>query len=240
MSKIKCLIVDDEPLAIDILENYIGQLDFLELSGYCKNAIETINFLQRNHIDLIFLDIEMPNLSGIDLLKNLKSNAQVIFTTAYREYAINGYELNIIDYFLKPFSFERFFGGIQKVITCNNHISSSPAIPVIYPNPEPFIYLKSTRKMVKVNLRDILFIEGLKDYVKIRTLIKDIISYQTLNFLEEKLPDSSFIRIHKCFIVNMNHINSFTAQEVEIDGKDLPIGRLYKNETLKLLKPYQL
>lgn len=239
MKSIKCLIADDEPLALDILESYIKKFEFLMLCSRCKDGVEVLNFLQKNTVDLIFLDIQMPLISGIDLLKNLKKLPKVIFTTAYREFALEGYELNVSDYLVKPISFERFVSSINKVIT-QNESTFSPSLNLLANIQEPFIYIKSERKMVKIFLKNILYIEGLKDYVKITTSERMFITYQTLNYLDEKLPDQQFLRIHKGYIVNINHISSFTPTDIEIRDKHFPIGRFYKSQTLKSLQHFNL
>lgn len=190
--KVRCLIVDDEPLALDVLENYIERLDTLELVARCKNAIEAYNKIQTEKIDLLFLDIQMPKLTGIDFMKSVKNPPKVIFTTAYREYAIEGYELDAVDYLLKPISFDRFLKAVNKVIfnkpdesksksELNNLITQtvSNSTPTDIPQ-EPFIYLKSDKKMVKVLLKDILYIESLKDYIRVKTPGKEVVAYQKI------------------------------------------------------------
>ncbi len=235
MPKIKCIIVDDEPLALDILENYIRRIESLQLVGRCKNGIEAINFLQSNKVDLLFLDIQMPFLDGISLIRNLRIPPKVILTTAYREYALDGYELNVADYLLKPISFERFITAIDKVVP----IVKGP-LPSLIPEAavaatQPFIYVKSDKKMMKVFYKDLLFIEAIKDFVKIKTRGKDIITNQTLSVLEDKLPENQFLRVHKSFIVNIDTINAFNAIEIEISGHHIPIGRAFRNHALKQL-----
>lgn len=235
MPSLKCLIVDDEPLALDVLETYIERLDYLTLSGKCKNAIEAFNFLQKQKIDLLFLDIQMPQLTGIDFLRSLLNPPKVILTTAFREYALDGYELNVLDYLLKPIPFDRFLLAVNKAIP-----KETESLPMFLnpfkQNPlDAFIYIKADKKMVKIFLKDILYIESLKDYVRIKTKQKEVVAYQTISFLEEKLPDHQFVRIHKGFIVSLGNISAFTPIHVEVDGKSIPIGRMYKNEALKRL-----
>jgi DNA-binding LytR/AlgR family response regulator len=237
MNRIKCLVVDDEPLAMDVLENYIRQLDTMEFCGRCSNALDAMAFLQQYKVDLLFLDIQMPKLTGIDFLKTLRNPPKVIFTTAYRDYALEGYELNVLDYLLKPVSFERFIIAVNKYHAINP-INSLP--PVITPSAltiseEPFIYLKADKKMVKVFLKDILYIESLKDYVKVKTTEKDIVTYQKISYLEEKLPDEKFIRIHRSYIIAIDKIKSFNTTTIDIGVEEIPIGRLYKNEVMKAL-----
>lgn len=237
-SKIKCLVVDDEPLATAILEDYIGQLETLTLVGKCANAIEALLFLQANKVDLLFLDIQMPKLTGIDFLKTLPYRPKVILTTAFREYALEGFELNVLDYLLKPVPFERFLVAINKYHAANE--SSNLLPPIIFPrdnaaHSEQFIYLKSDKKMVKVFLKDILYIESLKDYVKVKTSAKEIITYQRISYLEEKLPDRQFLRIHRAYIIATDKIRSFSSSVIEVGDLELPIGRQYKTEVMKAL-----
>lgn len=239
VNKIRCLVVDDEPLAKEVLIKYIGQLETLTLAGTCENAIDTLLFLQQHQVDLLFLDIQMPRLSGIDLLKTLTYRPKVIFTTAFREYALEGFELNVLDYLLKPISFERFLMAINKYHAAG---VASPVIPYpIHPkattglSATPFMYIKVDKKMVKVFLRDILYIEGLKDYVKVKTIDRSLVTYQRLTYLEEKLPDSQFLRIHRSYIIALDKISSFSSTLIEIGQEELPIGRQYKPEVMKAL-----
>jgi len=229
-------------LALDILESYVARIDCLELVGRCDNAIEAFNSLQKYPVDLLFLDIQMPKLTGIDFLKNISRPPKVIFTTAFREYAIESYELNAVDYLLKPIPFERFLRAVNKVAQAN------PAIytPVVAETEQDreyestFIYLKSDKKMVKVMLRDIVYIESLKDYIRVRTTTREVISLQKISFLEEKLPEGKFLRIHRSFIVALDKIQAFSANHVELfsansPNKEIPIGRNYKTEVLAIL-----
>lgn len=232
--KIRCLIIDDEELAIDVLENYISKIENLELIEKCKNAVDAYNFLQKNQIDLIFLDIQMPVLSGIEFLKNISNPPKVIFTTAFSEYAVEGFELNAVDYLLKPISFERFLKAINKVqpnLSSNNiHLTEFQSN-----YDETFIYLKEDKIMVKVMLKDILFVESLKNYVKVKTISKDIISYNTITSMEEKLPLNKFMRVHRSYIVAIDKIEAFSNNDIIIGKKEIPIGRNYKNDVLKNL-----
>jgi DNA-binding LytR/AlgR family response regulator len=236
--KLRCLIVDDEPLALDVLETFVERLDNLELVCRCHNAVEAYTCLQTEHIDLIFLDIQMPKLTGIEFMKTLTNPPKVIFTTAYRDYALDSYELNAVDYLLKPISFERFLKAVAKVTPAEP--KGIAAIPVAPAHPETdykdaFIYLKADKKMVKVMLSDILYIESLKDYIRVKTETKEIISYQKISFLEEKLPAGKFLRIHRSFIIALDKIQAFSATAVDIGKNEIPIGRFYKNEVLQVL-----
>lgn len=228
----KCIIVDDEPLAIEILESYVARIDDLQLVGTFRNAIAAFTFLQQNPVELIFLDIQMPKLSGIDFLKTLKRPPKVIFTTAFRDYAIDGFELEVADYLLKPIPFERFLKSIAKVLPqrVEETKTVSPQAPA-----DNFIYFKVDKKMVKTRMGDVLFIESIKDYVKVKTVDKEIITQQKISYLEESLPKSQFLRIHRSFIINVEKIDAYSASDVELGKHQIPIGRNYKNDVMKVL-----
>jgi DNA-binding LytR/AlgR family response regulator len=235
--KIRTLLVDDEPHAIEVIENHLEKFSQFEVVGKCRDAIQAFQLSQQKAIDLIFLDIKMPGMTGTDFLKNLKNPPKVIFTTAYSEYAIDGFELNAVDYLLKPVSFERFFKAIDKVYQLNDQKSS---ITLVHESPvsdrESFLYLKVERKTIKVNVVEILWIESLRDYVKV--VVKDnvYITKQKISILEEMLPERNFLRIHRSFIVAVAKITSFYSYSIEIDGHELPIGRNYKQEVQRRLK----
>ncbi|MBF8964134.1 response regulator transcription factor [Pontibacter sp. FD36] len=236
--KLRCLIVDDEPLALDVLETFVERLDNLELVCRCSNAVEAYNCLQTEHIDLIFLDIQMPKLTGIDFLKSIPNPPKVIFTTAYRDYALDSYELNAVDYLLKPIAFDRFLKAVAKVTPAEPKGIAGPPAAASHAEPDfrdAFIYLKADKKMVKVMLADILYIESLKDYIRVKTDTKEIISYQKISFLEEKLPTDKFLRIHRSFIISLDKVQAFSATTVDVGKAEIPIGRLYKNEVLQVL-----
>lgn len=234
---INCIIADDEELARGIIESYVGRLDNLNLVATCTNGAEVYNALKSNAVDLLFLDIKMPQLSGIELLRTLKNPPLVIMTTAYREFALEVYELNVIDYLLKPISFERFLKAIDKYEFIRNPGNiTTPGPPAAgVSNPADFMYIKSDKKMVRVLLNDILYIEGLKDYVKIHTADKTVITYQTLTYFEEKLPADGFIRVHRSFIISTAHISAYSATQVEIGKQVIPIGNTYAKDVMKRL-----
>ena len=235
--KIKCLVIDDEPPARDILKKYIAGVDLLQLSGECSNAVETLSFLQNNNVDLLFLDIKMPHILGTSFLRTLKNPPKVIFTTAYRKYAVEGFDLNAVDFLLKPISFERFLQAVNKVMQLNIHAQEN-AKPTPEPLPDqshPFLYFRADRKMVKVFLEDILFIESLKDYVKVVTQNKVIISKQSISSLEEMLPKESFVRVHRSYIIALNKIDSYNTDIIEIAKKDIPIGRLFRHDVSRTI-----
>jgi DNA-binding LytR/AlgR family response regulator len=230
---IKCIIVDDEPLAIEIVESYVSRIDQLQLQGTFRNAVQAFAYLQEHSVDLIFLDIQMPKLSGIEFLKTLKNPPKVIFTTAYRDYAIDGFDLEVIDYLLKPIPFERFLKAVAKVM----HQQPSPVQPTkkVEASADDYVYFKVDKKMIKTKMAAVLFIESVKDYVKVRTDEKEIITQQKISYLEESLPHQQFLRIHRSFIVNIDKIDAYSATDVEIGKHSIPIGRNYKNDVMKVL-----
>jgi two-component system LytT family response regulator len=223
-NKLKCVVVDDEPMAREILEIYIAKTPKLDLIASCKNAAEAIFLLQDNEVDVFFLDINMPEITGLSLAKIINQKSQIIFTTAYREYAIDGFNLNVIDYLLKPISFDRFLQAVQKVAQSE----------IIESNTD-FMFVRSDRKMVKIDFNTILYIESLSDYVKIFTSEKTIVVRETITSLEEKLPVKKFIRIHRSFIISLQNITSYTNEFIEINQKALPISRSYKESVLQKL-----
>ncbi|MGC4103176.1 LytR/AlgR family response regulator transcription factor [Ferruginibacter sp.] len=234
--KIRCLVVDDEPPAREIIARYVQQLPLLELAGECSNAIQALAFLQQSKVDVIFLDIRMPQLNGNDFLKTIKNPPKVIFTTAYPEYAVEGYELDVVDYLLKPIPFDRFLKAINKLASPEPIPENiNPAIAVDPLPTEPFVYFRADRKMVKVLLHDIHYIESMKDYVKVFTAGNTIISKQSISSVEEMLPENKFIRTHRSFIISVEKIRSFTNELIEIDKATIPIGKLYRNGVLKVL-----
>jgi two-component system, LytTR family, response regulator len=234
---IKCLIVDDEPPAREVLKRYVEDTPGLELRGECANAVQALGVLQRESIDLIFLDIRMPQLTGVDFLKSLKNTPKIVFTTAYSEYALEGYELDIVDYLMKPVRFERFLKAINKAFPLHNPvITDSDQVPQKEKRIESFVYFRADRKMVKVLLSEIVYIESMKDYVKVITDNQSIITKQSISSVETMLPEKKFIRTHRSFIVSVDKIRSFTNELIEIGETEIPIGKLYRNTVLKLLE----
>lgn len=238
VKKIICLAVDDEPLALSVLEKYIAGIEYLELAGTCVNAVQALQMLQHFSIDLLFLDIQMPQIMGTDFVRTLKNSPKVIFTTAYRKYAVEGFELDAVDYLLKPISFERFLKAVNKVLQTEIHVPNSDfqAKDIIAESQNQCLYVRADRKMVKVLLDDILYIEGMGDYIKIITNKKTIVTKRPLSTLEESLPKDSFLRIHRSFIVALNKIDSYDADTIEIGKNELPIGRLFKHGVNKMLE----
>jgi len=229
--KIKCVIIDDEPLAIQLLQKHIAQLDFFEVVATSNNAISALGVLNTKTVDLLFLDIKMPQVSGLDLLKTLSNPPKTILTTAYREFALEGFDLGVIDYLLKPITFDRFFKAIERYLNTTNH-----AVPELLSSSEAqFIYLKSGHKYFKVDTRDILYAESLKDYVNVHTKEKVITSKYKISDLEKELEGKGFLRIHRSYIVNILHITAFTTYDVEIGKIELPIGDSHKAYVFKAL-----
>ena len=237
MNKIKCVLVDDEPLALDVLESYIKRVDGLELTARCDNAMKAFEVLRNQHVDLIFLDIQMPKLNGIDFLKTLQNPPKVIFTTAYRDYAIEAFDLDAVDYLLKPIPFGRFLKALSKAF---GQIQSANQNIINNDDYEPYIttdtlIVKSDKKMIKISLKEIIYIESLKDYVIIHLSDKRVVTKQKISFLEQKLVENNFIRIHRSFLISASKIEAFTPSHIDIHGQHLPIGRSYKSEVGKIL-----
>ena len=239
-NNIKCLVIDDEPPAREILIKHIAGIEALTLVGTCSSAVEAFDYLNKFEVDLLFLDIEMPQLLGTNFIRTLKNPPKVIFTTAYRNYAIEGFELDAVDYILKPISFERFLKAVNKVLQVNVSPSHNQLMTK-EDQSEPsnaFLYFRVDRKMVKVFFNDILFIESLKDYIKIVTASKSIVTKYVLSTLEEMLPSNAFLRVHKSYIVNISKIESYNADSIQIQKNELPIGRLYKFEVNRVLSTW--
>jgi two-component system LytT family response regulator len=235
---IKCLVVDDEPLALNILEDYISKIPFLQLVKATTNPIEALTLVQDGSIDLVFLDVQMPELTGIQFLRIANGKAKVILTTAYPQYALEGYELDVIDYLLKPIAFDRFFKSAQKA----QGIILPAAKPVAPTQPakqddflSDFIFVKTEHKIQKVYLHDILFIEGLKDYVSIFTPAERVITLQGMKKMEDALPPRHFIRVHKSYIVSINKIDSIERSRIFIADKVIPVGDTYRDEFFKIV-----
>ncbi len=234
---INCIIIDDEPLALDILEDYISKVPFLKLIKKCMSAIEALDYLKENKIDLIFLDIQMPDLTGIQFIKSLPRKPDVIFTTAYSDYAIEGFNLNAVDYLLKPISFERFlraankyYDTIHRKITGNSNLNTSES------KGENFIFIKTEYKIVKIDLADILYIEGLKDYIRFVTPKEQLLTLQSMKSMEEHLPSPRFIRVHKSYIVSMQHVEAIERNKIKIKDKWVPIGNTYRDSFYKIVE----
>jgi DNA-binding LytR/AlgR family response regulator len=234
-TQIKCIIVDDEPMARDVIKRYIQQMPKLKLVAEFGNAIDATIFLQEQPIDIIFLDIRMPQLTGTEFVRSLRTVPKIIFTTAHKEYAHEGFELDVTDYLLKPIRFDRFLRAVNKAFPQKQH-EAEPLMsqPKDFRPMASFIYLRVDRKMIKVLLDDILYVESDKDYVKVYTEKGYFITRQTIASVEAMLSESKFIRVHRSYIVSLNKLKSYTAETVEIGNKELPIGKLYRNIFLKL------
>lgn len=230
MNPIRCLIIDDEPLAQNVIENYLKNFSFIELIAKCDNAVHALEWIKKNKIDLIFLDISMPFISGIDFIKSMQNPPQVIITTAHKEFAIESYELNVLDYLLKPISFERFLKAIDKL---DNPGSENSQFQTDASQPDSFIYVKSERKNLKILFNEILFIESLKDYIQIHTTNKTIITQVPISDIERRLPEK-FLRVHRSFIVAKDKITAYTQHDLEIGKHQIPIGRSYKSMVSKV------
>jgi DNA-binding LytR/AlgR family response regulator len=234
MNRFSCLLVDDEPPALEILHHYISETPLLEVVKECHHAMAAFEYLQQHRVDLIFLDVQMPRLLGTELLRSLPHAPKVIFTTAYREYAVEGFELGAVDYLLKPYSFDRFLRAVHKVLDLEQR--NPPAAATMLNTPsERFLYVRADRKMVKVLVDDIRYIESLKDYVRIYLKDQQVITKQTITALEEMLPENEFVRIHRSFVVSLKKVDSFDHHSVFVNKVELPVGPLYRQEFMKRL-----
>lgn len=234
MEKINCLVVEDEPLAAEILVDYISQVPFLELKESCRDALFAMEVLQRQQIDLIFLDIHLPNLKGLDFVRTLKNPPQVIFTTAYRDYALEGYELNAVDYLLKPIHFNRFLMAVNKVRDRDRHESPAQNVSNIT-GDRPHLLINVNKKRVRVYFDEILYFESKKEYIKVVTTKTSYLSKYQISEVENLVDKRAFIRLHRSFIVARDKITAFSATEVEVNGEVIPIGRSYKELVMSVL-----
>ncbi|MFT5725644.1 MAG: DNA-binding LytR/AlgR family response regulator [Bacteroidia bacterium] len=230
----KCLIVDDEPLAIDVIKSHLTKYPELELVGTCSNAIQAAEVLKKTQVDLLFLDIQMPEVTGIEFMRSLENPPLVIFTTAYAEYAVEGFELDAIDYLLKPISNERFDKAIQKSkeyfsLKNGNEVDNTEL-------EDHYIFVKANQKLIKISYDEIKYVEAFADYVKIYIPEKRIVTLQTMKKMEQKLPADKFCRIHRSFIVGLKHIESYNTSEVGVNGMRLPIGKNFKDGFMELMK----
>lgn len=231
---LKCLIVDDEPPALKILQSYLEGANQLQLMGSCSNALEAMQFLKQHPVDLIFLDINMPRLLGTEFLRTLRHPPKVIFTTAHKDYALEGFELDAVDYLLKPFSYERFLRAVNKLTD-----SAAPVVPEKADEPatatDAFLYFRVDRKMVKVRLDEIVYVESLKDYSRIvRSGEKPLVMKRSISSIEEMLPPHLFLRIHRSYIIAIHKVTAFTHTDVEVNGQEIPIGKLYRHQIVRL------
>lgn len=231
-NKIKCIAIDDEPVALDIISDYVARIPFLELLNTYRNALTAIEFLQNNRVDLIFLDINMPEINGIDFFKSLNTKPKVIFTTAYSEFAVESYELNATDYLLKPIEFERFLKAVNKINSSQNNDFKNKATEI----QKDSIILKSGSKSYKVKTKDVLLVEGSGNYLTFHTIDKKLMVLMNMNDALNILPEIEFARIHKSYIVSINHISIVENHQIQINGKTIPIGKHYKESFLNKVK----
>ncbi|WP_053990872.1 LytTR family DNA-binding domain-containing protein [Mangrovimonas sp. TPBH4] len=226
--KIKCVIIDDESLAIEVIESHLKNFDHVEILGTFNNPLKAYSLLEQEKIDIVFLDINMPQMSGFTFIENLNHKPLIVITTAYREYAVKSFELNVLDYLVKPIPFTRFLKTMNKVYqqVYLNNVSNDSNL-----QQEPHIFLKVNKKLIKVNLGDILYIESLKDYVKVITTMGDYVVHKSLTAISEELPQSNFIRVHRSYTISINKIVALEGNTIEISNKKIPIGRNYLKQT---------
>jgi DNA-binding LytR/AlgR family response regulator len=233
---IRCLAIDDEDLALDLLEDNIRKIPFLELAGRFTNAFEALHVMKEESVDLIFLDIQMPDISGIQFLKTLSQKPAVIFTTAFSKYALEGFELDVIDYLLKPYSFERFLKAVNKAHESLRLVEKARAAQKGSAFGSHYLFVRADYKLVKIALQDILFIEGLKDYVKIHCGEKPVLTQMSMKTIEEKLPQGDFVRVHRSFIVAFDKIDFIHKSFISIKGREIPLSDHYKDDFLALVQ----
>ena len=231
---LRCLAVDDEILALDLLEDNIRQIPFLQLVKRCKNAYEAMDVLQKETIDLIFLDIQMPGISGMQFIQSMQTKPMVIFITAYKKYAIEGFDLDVLDYLVKPVSFERFLKAATKAM--EYHHLKNKSQPQQF-TPSDYIFVNADYNLIKIIISDIAYIEGLKDYIKIylANVAKPIITRLSMKSMEEKLPSKKYIRVHKSFIISVDKITSIRKSRVRLSNAEIPIGEYYRDNLFKII-----
>ena len=234
---ISCLIVDDEAIARDIIASLVSKIESINIIATCDSAIDAFKYINTQKIDLIFLDINMPDITGIAFAKSINTNIKVIFTTAYRDYAVEGFELQAVDYLMKPISFERLLKSVNNYF----EIYNKPEISIKNESVEKvdFIFVRSNRQMLKIDFNEIVYIESLSDYIKIHLNDSAIVTRETISAIEGKLPANQFIRIHRSYIVSLKHINNYTNEYITINKSSLPISRSYKKNTIHFLESYQ-
>ena len=232
---IKCIIVDDESIAREIIATHLTKIPNIEIVGNCSNAIDAFKLLREQQVDLVFLDINMPEISGISFAKSINKNVKVIFTTAYRDYAVEGFELKAVDYLLKPISFERLLKAINTYFEI--HVDSNQSVKEDL-EINDFMFVRADRRMLKIDFESIIYIESYSDYIKIHLSNETIVTRETISAIEAKLPKQRFLRIHRSYIISLKHISSFTNEEITINNTALTISRSYKKQVLKILESY--
>jgi DNA-binding LytR/AlgR family response regulator len=233
---ISCLIIDDEAIAREVIATHLSKIKNIDIVASCSNAIEAFNIISNHTIDLVFLDINMPEISGISFAKSINKNIKIIFTTAYREYAVEGFELQAVDYLLKPISFERLLKAVNTYFEVYNNPLETTSSHIENNN---FMFVRSDRRMLKIAFNEIVYIESYSDYIKIHLEDKTTaVTRETISAVEAKLPKREFIRIHRSYIIAINYIDSFTNEQIVISGQSLPISRSYKKEVLALLEQF--
>ena len=232
---VSCIIVDDEIIAREIIAAHLSKIDNMQVAAQCKNAIEAFNFISNNTVDLVFLDINMPEISGIAFAKSINKDIKIIFTTAYRDYAVEGFDLQAVDYLLKPIAFERILKSVNRYF----EVATLPKITAIEPSEtSDFIFVRSERKMLKVDFNAIIYVESFSDYIKFHLQDKTIITRETISAIEAKLTKKRFLRIHRSYIICISKIQSFTHEHITINNTALSISRSYKKEVLKHLEKF--
>ena len=234
-NNISCIIVDDESIARDVIANHVSKINNIKIVASCTNAIEAFNYLNTHKIDLVFLDINMPEISGISFAKSINKDIKIIFTTAYRDYAVEGFELQAVDYLLKPISFDRLLQAVTAYFKTYTNINNDKT-PIL--EKHDFMFVRADRRMIKIDFSSILYIESYSDYIKINLKNETIVTRETISAIEAKLPNDAFLRIHRSFIIALNFITSFTNEEVTIDKTSLTISRSYKKDVLKVLEKF--
>ena len=233
--KVKCLVVDDEPLAIQLMKNHLANLDSFEVVACCSNAVKALQVLRSTQVDLVFLDIKMPKISGLEFLSALKNPPAVIITTAYREYALDGYELDLVDYLLKPITFDRFFKAIERYLRKSVVVSQAAQI-----TGRQFLHIRAGGKIHRLAVEQIIYIESVKDYLVFHLADQKIKAKYRIGDLETEIHGNSFLRIHRSFLINTSKINSYTSTDVQIQGGEIPIGASYKEYVFKMLESSRL
>jgi DNA-binding LytR/AlgR family response regulator len=232
---VSCIIVDDETIAREIIASHVSKIEAIEVVAQCKNAIEAFNFISNNKVDLVFLDINMPKISGIAFAKSINKDIKIIFTTAYRDYAVEGFDLQAVDYLLKPIAFERLLKSVNRYFEVTTPPNATAIIPT---ETNDFIFVRSDRKMLKVDFEAIIFIESFSDYIKIHLQGETIVTRETISAIEAKLPKKSFLRIHRSYIICISKIQSFTHEHITINNTALSISRSYKKDVLNHLEKF--